>query len=307
MRSNLCRVGNEPGVTERPKMRLFYYVHTGHRIGLDRFRRAATIIRALGDVDITLLTSDFRIASAAREYGVKRAVGVDVVRNIPQIAHNGDKIIFDSAELNPVLLDDMTRYFSTFIRISDDPNDTKHPDELLVSPYLKGEGVFTGVAVDEKYFEARAKTVSRALFFGDDDYEEDLSAHQEVFAGLNLDILQGYYWFLGYEAKLTDSFNAFYEDDRYEDIVAECDLFLTASPQAVLESLAGGGRPLYLQRPDYPTDFVPLFESLSIPVVNGYDRAHLSQILEQNGTQEYAACPKNTAGLISFLKENLNL
>ena len=35
-------------------MRLFYYVHTGHRIGLDRFHRAAAIINGLGDVDITL-------------------------------------------------------------------------------------------------------------------------------------------------------------------------------------------------------------------------------------------------------------
>ena len=54
-------------------MKIYYYVHTGHRTGLDRFRRACTIIRALGDVDITLLCSDFRIANEARHFGVSKS------------------------------------------------------------------------------------------------------------------------------------------------------------------------------------------------------------------------------------------
>ena len=85
-------------------MRNFYYVHTGHRIGLDRFRRAAAIVKGLGDADITLLCSDFRIAQIASEYGVEKSVGVDVVRNIPHISHHGDKLIFDSEEANPICL-----------------------------------------------------------------------------------------------------------------------------------------------------------------------------------------------------------
>jgi len=119
-------------------MRLFYYVHTGHRIGLDRFRRAAAIINQLNGVNITLLCSDFRIASEAKSYGIPKAVGIDLVRNIPQIAQHGDKIIFDSDEINPTLLEDMTQFFSTFIRISDNPNEQKHPKEYLISPYLSG-------------------------------------------------------------------------------------------------------------------------------------------------------------------------
>jgi len=288
-------------------MRLFYYVHTGHRIGLDRFRRAATIIRALGDVDITLLTSDFRIASMAKEHGIKRAVGVDVVRNIPQIAHNGDKIIFDSAEINPVMLDDMTRYFSTFIRISDDPNEQKHPDELLVSPYLEGEGIFKGIAVDNACFEAKAKTIKRALFFGDDDYEEDLAAQQESFAGLNLELLEGFYWFFGYGEKLKGTFRTLHDEEAYEEVVARSDIFVTASPQAALENLAGGGRPVYLQRKDYSEDSVPLLTSLGIPVLREYDNRTLSKILDGISSQKYLECPKNTDKLALFLKEKLDL
>ena len=288
-------------------MRLFYYVHTGHRIGLDRFRRAATIIRALGDIDITLLTSDFRIASAAREYGVKRAVGVDVVRNIPQIARNGDKIIFDSAEINPVMLDDMTRYFSAFIRISDDPNAQKHPDELLVSPYLEGEGIFKGVAVDNAWFEPKAKTIERALFFGDDDYEETLAAQQHAFSGLDLELLEGFYWFYGYGGKLKGHFKALHGEEAYDEVIARSRVLVSASPQAVLEHLAGGGKPVYLQRADYPADFIPLFQTLNIPIINNIDNQILSMVLDSIQSQNYHACPRNTDNLASFLLRHLDL
>lgn len=288
-------------------MRLFYYVHTGHRVGLDRFRRAATIIRALGDVEITLLTSDFRIASAARDYGINKAVGVDVVRNIPQIAHHGDKIIFDSAEINPVLLDDMTRYFSTFIRVCDDPNGVKHADELLISPYLEGEGIFTGAAVDNDCFNKQAKTIKRAFFFGDDDYEEDLAAQQDAFAGQHLALLGGFYWFYGYENKLKERFGAFYDEEAYRDVVAQSEILVSASPQAVLENLAGGGKPIYLQRSDYPEDFIPLFEMLNIPILRDFDNVKLSSLLDGIQSQNYHTCPQNTDKLVLFLKQNLNL
>jgi len=97
----------------------YYYVHTGHRIGLDRFRRGVAILENL-DADITLLSSDYRIAQVARDFGIERSVGVDVVRNIPQIAHNGDNLIFDSDEANPLMLEDMQHYFSSFLPIKND-------------------------------------------------------------------------------------------------------------------------------------------------------------------------------------------
>ena len=140
-------------------MKIYYYVHTGHRVGLDRFRRACTIIRALGDLDITLLCSDFRIAHEAKEFGVSKSVGIDDVRNIPKIAQRGDKIIFDSDEANPLMLDDMRSYFSIFIRISDSINDKREDKEFLISPYLDGEKICHSVAIDEKYFIKEEKLV----------------------------------------------------------------------------------------------------------------------------------------------------
>ncbi len=288
-------------------MRLFYYVHTGHRIGLDRFRRAATIIRALGDVDITLLTSDFRIASVAKDFGVKRSVGIDVVRNIPQIAHHGDKIIFDSDEINPVMHKEMTEYFSTFVRVSDDPNATKLPGELLISPYLEGEGICQGVAVDDKYFEQQPKTIEKSFFFGDDDYEEDLFKNLDLFESLEADLVLGFYFFMNYEEKLAPAFKKVYEFEEYDEVVQGSKTFVTASPQAALENLASGGRPLFIQRPDYVRDFIPLFESLNIPIVEGYDKSKLLSLFNDMSSHNYHQLEQSTQKIIKFLKESLSL
>ncbi len=288
-------------------MRLFYYVHTGHRIGLDRFRRAATVIRALGDVDITLLTSDYRIASVARDFGIKRSVGIDVVRNIPQIAHHGDKIIFDSDELNPTLHADMVKYFSTFIRVSDDPDAVQMEGELLISPYLEGEGICKGVAVDDKYFEAMPKTIEKSFFFGDDDYEEDLLANLDMFKELEMEMIIGFYYFINYEEKLTPAFAKQHEFEEYDEVLQSSKVFVTSSPQAVLENLASGGRPVYIQRPDYVRDFIPLFESLNIPVVDGYNKAELAAVLNKVSSHTYHPLEQSTQKIAEFLKESLSL
>jgi hypothetical protein len=288
-------------------MRLFYYAHTGHRIGLDRFRRAAAIIKALGDIDITLLTSDYRIASEAKNYGIKRSVGIDVVRNIPQIAQKGDAIIFDSAEHNPMMLEDMTQFFSIFIRISDNPYDSKHPKEFLISPYLDGEKICKATVIDPQYFEAHEKRIEKCFFFGDDDYEKDLEKNLEMFREHKMDLGIGFYYFIGYEDTMASAFGDQHEFEDYETMIKTSHILVSASPQAVLENLAAGGRPIFLQRPDYPQDFLQLFELLDIPIVNGYDKEVLSRFLAENVSQKYHMLPNDTPKVLSFLKETLNL
>jgi len=288
-------------------MKIFYYVHTGHRIGLDRFRRAAAIISALGDVDITLLTSDFRIASEAKDYGIKRSVGIDLVRNIPQIAHYGDALIFDSAESNPTMLEDMVKFFSIFIRISDNPNEVKHPKEFLISPYLEGDKICKAVVVAEQYFESTQKSVERCFFFGDDDYEKDLEKHLDIFAPHKMDIGLGFYYFLDYEESIAPAFENRYEFEEYEMMIKNSKILISASPQAILENLASGGRPIYLQRPDYPRDFIELFTSLHVRIVDGFNNEDLSLALRENTSHSHQMLQNDTPKLISFLRESLNL
>jgi len=289
-------------------MRYFYYVHTGHRIGLDRFHRAVSIVNELQkEIDITLLCSDFRIAAEAKEYGIKRSVGVDLVRNIPQIAHHGDKMIFDSAEINPTLLDDMTQFFSSFIRISDDPSDTRHDKEFLISPYLDGENICKATIVDGRYFEPLPKTIPLALFFGDDDYEKDLEKHQEMFKPFNMELLMGFYHFLGYESTLKESFGSIHECESYDKVIQQSEILVSASPQAVLENLAGGGKPVFLQRPDYTKEFIPLFESLGVPIIDNYGQEQLMHGIKTASSKTYHTFEKSNIKVIEFIRKTFDL
>ena len=288
-------------------MKTFYYVHTGHRIGLDRFRRAAAIIKSLGDVDITLLCSDFRIAQIARDFGVEKSVGIDVVRNIPQISHHGDQLIFDSAEANPIMLDDMRNYFSTFIRVSDEKNDTKVGSELLISPYLKGEGICSSYAVEDKFFGTFEKTTQVSFFFGDDDYEKDLEKMLPSLEGLDVKLQLGFYYFLDYEDALKKQFGDYFEFEEYDEMIQTSKVLITSSPQAVLESLAAGSQPIYVQREDYVRDFIPLFQSLNIPILEEYDKNHLNVIIKTIDNNSYKKITQNSNKITQFIKETLNL
>jgi hypothetical protein len=288
-------------------MKIYYYVHTGHRVGLDRFRRACTIIRALGDVDITLLCSDFRIANEARHFGVEKAVGIDVVRNIPKIANHGDKLIFDSDEANPIMLEDMRNFFSTFIRVSDDKYDSRADGELLISPYLSGEGICNAIAVDDKYFAKEEKTIKLAYFFGDDDYEKDLEKNLSFVADLNPDLLLGFYYFLDYEDFLRKGFKNHHEFEEYDEVIKKSQILITASPQAVFENLAAGGKPIYIQRDGYREDFIELFESLKVPVIKNYEKECLIDIISSINNNNYSEMEHSAKKIADFIKENLTL
>ena len=264
-------------------MKNYYYVHTGHRIGLDRFRRACTIIRALGNTDITLLCSDFRIAQIARDFGVEKSVGIDVVRNIPQIAFHGDKLVFDSDEANPIMLDDMQKFFSTFIHVEN-----------------------SQIIVDEKYFEQKEKTIKISYFFGDDDYEKDLAANLDFVKDLEPDLLLGFYYFLDYEDELKNEFKNHHEFEDYDEVIQKSQILISASPQAVLENLAAGGKPIYIQREEYVEDFSTLFKYLNIPIIKNYEKEKLIDIISNINTHKYSKLENNCNKLVQMIKENLN-
>lgn len=288
-------------------MKIYYYVHTGHRTGLDRFRRACTIIRSLEDVEITLLCSDFRIANEARHFGVSNAVGIDVVRNIPKIARHGDKLIFDSDEANEIMLEDMRKYFSTFIRLSDDINDKWVDGEFLISPYLDGKNICNAIVVDDKYFLKEEKTIKLSYFFGDDDYEKDLEKNLSFIEELNPDLQLGFYYFIDYEEMLKKRFKNYHEFEEYDDTIKKSQILITASPQAVLESLASGCKAIYIQRDDYNGNFLELFNTLNVPIVKNGENVKLLTTLKTIENHEYYKVEHNSTKLANFIKDSLNL
>jgi len=278
-------------------VKTYYYVHTGHRIGLDRFRRACTIIRLLKDEDITLLCSDFRIAQVASDFGVEKSVGVDVVRNIPQITHYGDKLIFDSDEANPIMLEDMKNYFSSFVHI-------ENSIPVVDDKYFQQEDKVNGEA---KEGDLGQKTIELSFFFGDDDYSKDIEKNFAFFDGLNPDLLLGFYYFFDYEDMLKEKFPSFHEFEDYDEVIQKSKILITASPQAVLENLASGGKPIYIQREDYTTEFQKLFKKLNIPIVENYENKQLMTILQGLQKHEYYKLEQNSDKLLKFLKESLIL
>ncbi len=288
-------------------MKTYYYVHTGHRVGLDRFRRAAAVIEALKDEDITLLTSDFRIASEAKDYGFKRAVGIDVVQNIAHIAKRGDRLIFDSDEHSPTTLDDMTDFFSHLIRFSDNGSEVKHAKEFLVSPYLEGEGICKAIPVASKYFGNFEKTIDVALFYGDDDYEKDVLLIKDELKVLSLELLLGFYYFVFYDSEAGDAFKKIHENEAYDDVIQHTNILLTSSHQAVLDSLASGGRPIFIQRDDHSSEFQELFKQLNIPVLEGLNMLKLAEHITVARTNTYKAIDQKSNKITHFIKESLNL
>jgi hypothetical protein len=266
-------------------MKTFYYVHTGHRIGLDRFRRAVAILDTL-DTEITLLSSDYRIAHIARDFGIKTSVGVDVVRNIPYIAENGDRLLFDSDEANPLMLEDMKQYFSTFLHI---PNNT--------------------IVVEEKFFQAKEeeKSIPLSYFFGDDDYEKDLQKHSDFILDLQPYLQLGFYYFLDYEDMLKQQFTHYFEFEEYDTMIMKSEVIITASPQAVLDALAAGSKPIYLLREDYIHDLLEEFTILNVPIVRNYDKNHLLEILKTINNRKYGTIEQNCNNFKSFIKDNLIL
>ncbi len=287
-------------------MNTYYYVHTGHRVGLDRFRRAAAVIEGLGDEDITLLTSDFRIASEAKAYGFRRAVGVDVVQNIAHIAKRGDRLIFDSDEHNPTTLDDMMHFFSKVIRFSDNSSEVKHDKEFLVSPYLEGAGICNAIPVASKYFGTFEKTIKIALFYGDDDYEKEVIAHQDALKAFNMELLLGFYYFVYYEDEVVDSFKKIHENEAYDEVVQHSDILVTSSQQAVLDSLAAGGRPIFIQREDHSGEFQELFKKLRVPVIDGLNILKLADTIAIAEQNNYRTIEKKGNQTTHFIKEILN-
>ncbi len=287
-------------------MHTYYYVHTGHRVGLDRFRRAAAVIEGLKDEDITLLTSDFRIASEAKQYGFRRAVGVDVVQNIAHIAKRGDRLIFDSDEHNATTLDDMMHFFSKVIRFSDSRSEVKHAKEFLVSPYLEGEGICTATPVASKYFGTFDKHIAVAFFYGDDDYDKEVIAHKEALKALNMELLLGFYYFIYYEDEVIDSFKKIHENDAYDRVIQHSDILVTSSQQAVLDSLASGGRPIFIQREDHADDFQDLFKKCNIPVVEGLNIPKIMDYIATAKQNTYGIVEKKGNQTTHFIKEILN-
>ena len=108
----------------------------------------------------------------------------------------------------------------------------------------------------------------------------NLEKHFDFIDGLELHLQLGYYYFFDYEDMLKEKFKNYHEFEEYDNFITSCEVLLTSSPQAVLECLASGGKPIYIQRNDYSKDFLEKFKELNIPIIMDYKREEILKIIK---------------------------
>jgi len=291
-------------------MRVYYYINTGHRVGLDRLRRSAPIIKALEEmgVDITMLTNDFRAGEYAKEqFGIKKYVSVDVVRNIANIALPHDVLIFDSQEESRTMYRSMASYFHKFIRISDDPDDFASKDEILLSSMKEIGNAPQVDVVDPRYFEDNEDHNGGIVYFwGDDDYEQKLLELSDAFEGLDVILLEGYYFFMQYGSELSNKFKSVEESEDYDYILKRADKFITSSPQSALEALAAGSNPIYLKKSGVSDIWDRKMEEYGIPIILEFNNKLIKEKISEKLINKNILLKKDALSKVSlYIKDNI--
>ncbi len=258
-------------------MTIYFYAKTDNRLGLDRLRRTAALARQLQkEHDVYFMTTEFRSATyAKRVLGIEKAVGIEDFRNIGTVCERGDVIVYDSDEHNETIHQEMIDYFGTFFRVSYDPKDLPKEGEVLISPHIVGENVINAVLIDTHYFEAVPKEL-RLFFWGDSDYERKMLDIAPQISRFDLDLLEGFYFFVDMEEKLKEFFNNIYESEEYPDILPQASLCITHSPQSALEAAASGAKVIYFGDDE---EYAPLFDRINIRNIGIFDQSRLQEAL----------------------------
>ena len=183
--------------------------------------------------------------------------------------------------------EDMADYFRGFVRISDDPKDFITKESGLVSPLATGEGILTIDIVDPRYFESFEHGNAKIYFWGDADYEMRLESLSQAFEGMDVALLEGYYFFLRYADELRMRFVKVYESEEYEAALKSARRFLSSSPQSALEALAAGSKPLYLPKPGIDEAWQGHLKRFGIPVCSDFEGHDIAQKIDEEG--EYRA------------------
>ena len=231
-------------------MELYIYCQTGHNFGLENLRRCATIYKKLEQFDPILATSDYRAVSYAKEFlGVKKAVGVDVIENLPNMMLRNDILIFDSKEPTDVMRKHMKDFCSELFEVGVD------------IPYD---------IVDDNYFEKIDTKYEKCIFFADDDYENEMLEFCKNSTKNNLNFLLGHYFFLSNDDKLSPYFKQIIDDEEYIDTIKSTKYLLTSSINSCLESIASGNFPVYFQRKIKENKGnLELLQQYGIPTIKG--------------------------------------
>ncbi len=228
-------------------MQVYLYAKSGHTVGLDATKRCAVIANFLKELDPILCTSDFRAGAFAKDnLGVKKYVNIDVVRNLHNMMHRGDILIYETPEVNENMKEEMKEFCTLLYGIGEELN------EIIVdeSIYIKNEN----------------PTIEKTIFFGDDDYHNLLLGIIEDSKKYDINLLMGHYFFLGNEKIFVNHFSNIIDEEEYLQTIQNSKYLLTASLQTALESLSCGNKPVLFRRIDKSYD-EELIKKLNLPLI----------------------------------------
>ena len=227
-------------------MQVYFYAKSGHAVGLEAAKRCAAIANELKEFDPILCTSDFRAGAFAKDLlGIRRYVNIDVVRNLHNIMQKRDILLYNTDETNELMQEGMNEFCSLVYNLDD-------ISEIIVDKEL--------------YSKVENPNIEKAIFFGDDDYNELFLQGVKESSKHELTLLMGHYFFLGNEKIFTQHFNEVIDEEEYVETIQNSKYLLTASLQTALESISCGNSPVLFKREDktYNED---LIKKLNIPVI----------------------------------------
>ena len=239
-------------------MQVYLYAKSGHTIGLEATKRCAAVANALKEFEPILCTSDFRAGAFAKDnLGVKKYVNIDVVRNLHNMMHRGDILVYETPEVNENMKEEMKEFCSLLYGIGEE---------------------LEGIIVDESiYTKVSNPNLGKTIFFGDDDYNNLFLEMVKDSERFDINLLMGHYFFLGNEEIFANYFSNVIEEEEYVQTIQNSKYLLTSSIQTALESLACGNYPVLFKRIDKDYNEI-LIHELNLPIV---ESANLKELLNQ--------------------------
>jgi len=258
---------------------LYYYAHSGHKIGLDRVRRGTALLKKLKDenIDSLMLVNDFRAGLACRELGLSEYVTIETIQDIDAIASLGDTIIIDSNEDDHGRIVKYCSEFKSVFRFASSSEDS----ESIISEIVLDRD--TNI-IDSIYFEKEPKESRVVLFLSDFDYDKTILNNSSFFKSFDMELILGNYFFVKYEDDLAKIFSTLHEPEEYQDIIKSSSCILTASTQSALEAKATGAKVIFLNILQNQIHSLELLSKYGIPIVDGFDKESLSRYLDEDSS-----------------------
>ena len=278
-------------------MKYYYYAHSGHKHGLDRVRRAVALIKAYATrgIEVELLVNDFRAGLAAKELGVRDSVTIETFLDIDAVAQRGDVVFADTAEEFDARIEEYAELFDPLYRIVDDCDKVSLHGEVVVKPPHKERGDDSLVAtfIESAYFDTVEKTQRVLFFYGDADYDKELLAHREFFAGLDMELVLGEYFFVKYDDELAKIFTTVYENEEYTEMITSSSIVVTASIQTALEARASQAQVVYMKREGDSECQLKLLDEVGVQIINYFDKDGLSSALSTTKSEKKLPIEEN--------------